>query len=162
VLTDDELRLVWQAIEPLDLLTAAQLKLRLLTAQREGEVRTMRWEDLDMASGWWTIPAKMVKNGLSHRVPLSRPVLDLLSALQAVTGERPWVFPSGRRQGQPIVDVRKSAKRVCTLSGVKFVPHDLRRTAASHMAGMGIPRLEIGKILNHAEPSVTKVYDRHG
>jgi integrase len=42
-----------------------------------------------------------------------------------------------------------------------FVPHDLRRTAASHMASMGISRLVVGKILNHAEPGVTKVYDRH-
>jgi len=39
--------------------------------------------------------------------------------------------------------------------------HDLRRTAASHMAGTGVPRLVIGRILNHAEPGVTKVYDRH-
>jgi integrase len=161
VLNDDEIRLVWNATEQLDPPTAAQLRLRLLTAQRGGEVRTMRWEDIDMESGWWTIPARIAKNGLSHRVPLSRPVLDLLSHLQAIIGESPWVFPSGRRQGRPIVDVRKSAKRVCNLSGVVFVPHDLRRTAASHMAGMGISRLVVGKILNHAEPGVTKVYDRH-
>jgi hypothetical protein len=37
----------------------------------------------------------------------------------------------------------------------------LRRTAASLMTGMGIPRLVVGKILNHVEPGVTKVYDRH-
>ncbi len=42
-----------------------------------------------------------------------------------------------------------------------WAPHDLRRSVASHMTGMGIPRLVVGKILNHAEPGVTKVYDRH-
>jgi len=47
------------------------------------------------------------------------------------------------------------------VSGVAFVPHDLRRTAASHMTSMGIPRLVVGKILNHVEPGVTKIYDRH-
>jgi hypothetical protein len=36
-----------------------------------------------------------------------------------------------------------------------------RRTAASHMTSMGIPCLVVGKILNHVEPGVTKVYDRH-
>ena len=41
-------------------------------------------------------------------------------------------------------------------------PHDLRRTGASHVASMGIPRLHIAKILNHVESGVTAVYDRHG
>ena len=43
-----------------------------------------------------------------------------------------------------------------------FTPHDLRRTAASHMTAIGIPRLIVSKILNHAENSVTAIYDRHG
>ncbi len=46
-------------------------------------------------------------------------------------------------------------------STVSFEPHDLRRTAASMMAGAGVNRTVIGKILNHAEPGVTAVYDRH-
>jgi integrase len=161
VLTDDEIRLVWYATEQLDPLTAAQLKLHLLTAQRGGEVRTMRWENIDMASGWWTIPSYIAKNGLGHRVPLSPPAQEILGMLQTTAGAEPWVFPSHRRPGQPVLDVRKAIHKVCMLSEVTFTPHDLRRTAASHMAGMGIPRLVIGKILNHAEPGVTKVYDRH-
>ena len=42
-----------------------------------------------------------------------------------------------------------------------FRGHDLRRTAASGMASAGVPRLVIGKVLNHAERDVTAVYDRH-
>ena len=42
-----------------------------------------------------------------------------------------------------------------------FTPHDLRRSAASHMAGAGVPRLVISKILNHVEKGITAVYDRH-
>ncbi len=46
--------------------------------------------------------------------------------------------------------------------GIKnATPHDLRRTAASGMASLGINRLVIGKILNHVETSITAVYDRH-
>ncbi len=41
-------------------------------------------------------------------------------------------------------------------------PHDLRRTAASGMASLGIARLVIAKVLNHVENGVTAVYDRHG
>ena len=44
---------------------------------------------------------------------------------------------------------------------VEFRQHDLRRTAASHMTGMGISRLVVGKILNHVETGVTAIYDRH-
>jgi integrase len=161
VLYDDEIRLVWNATEQLDPLIAAQLKLRILTAQRGGEVRTMRWEDVDVASGWWTIPGQIAKNGLAHRVPISLPAQDILRPLQTITGEEPWVFPSRRRPGQPVLEVRKAIHRVCMLSGVTFTPHDLRRTAASHMTSLGIARLVVGKILNHAEPGVTKVYDRH-
>jgi integrase len=46
-------------------------------------------------------------------------------------------------------------------SKVNFTPHDLRRTAASHMTGMGISRLVVSKLLNHVERGVTAVYDRH-
>jgi integrase len=41
-------------------------------------------------------------------------------------------------------------------------PHDLRRTAASLITGLGINRLIVSKILNHVERGVTAVYDRHG
>jgi integrase len=39
-------------------------------------------------------------------------------------------------------------------------PHDLRRTAASHMTEMGIPRLVVSKVLGHSDGSITAVYDR--
>ncbi len=42
-----------------------------------------------------------------------------------------------------------------------FNGHDLRRTAASMMTSMGIPRLVVQKILNHVETGVTAAYDRH-
>lgn len=42
-----------------------------------------------------------------------------------------------------------------------FTPHNLRRTAASQITSIGIPRLTVRKILNHAEVGVTAVYDRH-
>jgi integrase len=47
------------------------------------------------------------------------------------------------------------------LEAQPFTPHDLRRTAASYMTSLGIPRLVVSKILNHAEYGVTAVYDRH-
>ena len=161
VLTDDEIRLVWDASKHLSPIPSAQISMRLLTAQRGGELQTMRWEDLELDTGWWTIPAHITKNGLSHRVPLSAPVLEILHLLQADTADEQWVFPSPKRQGQPLASMYKPVRAIKELTGISFVLHDLRRTAASNMTSMGISRLVVGKILNHAESGVTRVYDRH-
>lgn len=137
------------------------MKVTVLTAQRSGEVRTMRWDDVDLGAAWWTIPGTQAKNGLAHRVPLSAPVLALLRQLRREDGSTPWVFPSPKLQQRPITKVSVTARLVAEKAGVRYVTHDLRRTAASHMTSMGISRLVVAKILNHAEPGVTKVYDRH-
>ena len=42
-----------------------------------------------------------------------------------------------------------------------FTPHDLRRTAATHMTSIGVQRLVVSKVLNHVDGGVTAVYDRH-
>ena len=63
--------------------------------------------------------------------------------------------------GRAGVAVHKAHNRIRRRCGVDFVPHDLRRTAASHMTGMGISRLVVSKILNHIEAGITAVYDRH-
>ena len=164
VLTAEEIRSVWAwlerpATEEKDAthwaLAQAALKLRLITAQRGGEVIAMRWPDVDLGAGWWTIPAENSKNKLPHRVPLTASALRILKRLKASAGEEAvYVFsgirgPRHRRgvlDDLPIADVR---------------PHDFRRSAASMMAGGGVPRLTIAKILNHVETSVTAIYDRH-
>ena len=95
----------------------------------------------------------------AHRVPLSPPVVEILEGL-ARTDDH-WVFPSPTVKGQRIRYSAKAMAKVREGSGVDFVAHDLRRTAASMMASAGVNRVVIGKILNHAEPGVTAVYDRH-
>ena len=57
---------------------------------------------------------------------------------------------------------RQQSEAAATFTVEDFRGHDLRRTAASAMTGGGVPRLTVGKVLNHAETGVTAVYDRHG
>jgi integrase len=71
------------------------------------------------------------------------------------------VFPSKRHFTEPMAWIQKAAKRIRDASEVQFRPHDLRRTAASHMTRTGTPRLVVAKILNHKDSGVTAVYDRH-
>src|SRR5262249_28868371 len=68
-------------------------------------------------------------------------------------------------KGQPITinaANRAIARNLSSIGTAKFTPHDLRRTAASGMAQLGISRLVIAKVLNHTETSVTAIYDRYG
>jgi integrase len=157
------------------------LKLQLATAQRKGEVIAAEWSEFDLDERVWTIPAGRAKNGMPHRVPLSPLALAVLREIKGDTGPRPgpaaegsarWLFPSpkpivgpnGEPIARPVTDlaVNHSMHRSREALGIcDATPHDLRRTAASHMTSIGISRLVVSKILNHAEPGVTAVYDRH-
>lgn len=165
VLSNEEIRALWDAFNSLRPNMGSMFKLRLLTAQRGGEIQTMKWSDIDFNSQWWTIPAEYCKNGLSHRVPLSSMALEILHGLREITGQKEWVFPSASKRKHKhghITNVQKAAVRVKAYSGVEnFTLHDLRRTAASYMTSMGISRLVVSKILNHVEQGITRVYDRH-
>ena len=73
------------------------------------------------------------------------------------------MFPSART-GRCITPEAINHALLKSLPGMDIedmVPHDLRRTAASYMTSLGISRLVVAKILNHAETGVTAVYDRH-
>jgi integrase len=163
VLNADELRAVWKALDVESVANAAVFKLLLLTAQRVGEVRTIRWADLDLNGAWWTIPAERAKNRLAHRVPLSAPAVAILRQLRELNGATPFVFPTTRGSESGCLErVYKTVDRIRKASGVTdFTPHDLRRTAASWMTSVGISRLTVSKLLNHIERGVTAVYDRH-
>lgn len=159
VLTDDEIRAVWKAMEAQTQLMGAMFKMRLITAQRGGEISHMRWPDID--GDWWTIPGEYSKNGRAHRVPLSLPAVAILEEIRPLTGKQEWVFLSPSCKG-PIWAIWKSTADIRDKSGVEFRPHDLRRTASSFMTGrLGVPRFEVKKILNHVDLDITAVYDRH-
>jgi integrase len=179
VLSEVELQAVWKATDHEDHLMAALYKLRMLTAQRGAEVAGLRWNELEIkdspGESWWTIPKERSKNKMPHRVPLSEAAVRLLQTLSEKQGKlknvtkrtSPFVFYAPRGKGH-IVELQKAAQRIretarvaLELEEFDFTPHDLRRSAASYITSMGIPRLVVGRILNHAEPGVTAVYDRH-
>lgn len=166
VLTEQEIQFFWHGLPETSMAPLPQLalKFQLATAQRKGEVVIAEWAEIDLQTGWWIIPASKAKNGLPHRVPLSALALNLLEQLHALTGHSRWLFPSpnsDQSYGVTAIDhtLRKNFKHLPEMP--TFTPHDLRRTAASHMTSLGLSRLVVSKILNHAESSVTAIYDRH-
>ena len=156
VLSDDEVRAFWTACEGLTPQMAAYYRLRLLTAQRGAEVGGMRWQDVDLSAGWWTISAAVAKNKRAHRVPLAPSVVQMVEALAPDVEKRDGFVLAGARGRR-----QQSEAATVFASIANFHGHDLRRTAASRMTGGGVPRLTVSRILNHVETGVTAVYDRH-
>ncbi len=159
VLTADELRAFWAVTEPgadekMTPSMSAFWRLRLITAQRAGEVVAMRWDDLDLEDDWWTIPAAVSKNRRSHRVPLSCTAIEIIASLPRFADHVLAGTLGNRQRSQAAASIHAKIDN--------FRGHDLRRTAASCMTSDGVSRLVVAaKVLNQADRGVTAVYDRH-
>lgn len=173
-LTADEIRAIWPAASELGYPFGPFFQLALLTGQRRDEVARMRWVDLDPDERTWTLAAEATKAGRSHVVPLAPWAVEILNGLPRKahsTGRpmapSPYVFTtsgdvpiSGFSKAKPRLDQAIAKAR----EGVALTPwtvHDMRRTAATEMGRLGVARFIIGKVLNHADRSVTGIYDRH-
>ena len=171
VLTDEEIRTLWHALDRLEAdrrtlafgaATAAAFRLVLLTAQRPGEVLSMRWQDIKDGD-WWEVPAEVAKNGKANRVYLSPQAREILRGLRAQNSRSEWVLDSGRKPGHHLTTVKTAHNAILRRHKMRhWTPHDLRRSAASLMRALGVPRLVVQAILNHKDRSVTAVYDHYG
>jgi len=134
------------------------LRLILVTAQRPGECLNIRWDEID--GDWWTIPGKKTKNKKDHRVWLS-PLAKMILCERG----KGYVFasPKSAKHKPPYpTALPKVTERLCSSSEMQhFTPHDLRRTAATHIAELGFSDFVVGRILNHTEKSVTSIYNRY-
>ena len=90
VLSDDELRWLWQACDEIGWPFGPFAKLLLLTAQRRDEVARMEWAEVDLVDARLDNPGPADKNGRVHEVQLSQQAIDVLRSLPRV-GER-FVF----------------------------------------------------------------------
>jgi integrase len=165
ILSPGEISCFWQGLEtaPMSEYLRIALKLMLSTGQRKGEVLSARWEEFDLETLWWTMPGDKVKNGQSHRVPLNEIAVQLLEELHALGLPGPWLFPSLIRDNvKPVTATSLDhALRRCDFGIPHFTPHDLRRTVATCLGGLGFNRLVQDKILNHVDRTVGGIYDRH-
>ena len=165
ILSEDEIATFWRKLDTSDMSNKLRIALRfqLATAQRRGEAASARWSDVDRKSGWWTIPQERSKNSLSHPVPISKIAADLLDELSEISSNSDFLFPSPTTNSHITESsLSRALHRNRKHFGLaRFTPHDLRRTAASAMASIGVSRVVIGKILNHSDRSVTAIYDRH-
>ncbi len=140
------------------------VRLLLLTGARSGEVRAMRWADVDLTKGTWSKPASTTKQKADHVVPLSAPVRQLLSSLRAQQTAKgsslgPWVFPSNNNATGHTVALSRAWATICKRAGIRDLRiHDLRHSFASQLASGGASLPLIGALLGHSNPTTTHRY----
>lgn len=184
-LKDDELRTLLGALPHarLNRRTATAIKLILSTAVRVGEAMSAKWEHVDLEARTWYLPD--TKNQRDHTIHLSdfarAQFVDLKSLREAGSDGKllPWVFPNRAGDGPVCVKSfgkqladrqrppsrrmsgRTKATRSLELPGGHWTAHDLRRTAATIMASLGISGDVIDECLNHfIEARVRRTYIR--
>jgi integrase len=164
VLSETELARFWAALPaalPKSIDAQRVLQLCLITAQRVGEVAGLEQSELDLKVRTWTIPAVRAKNGHAHTVPLSSLAIAIIEDAIGDAGDRARLFDV------PAVAVARWVGRAQKPFGISpgWTPHDLRRSAITHMAALGTPPVVLGHVANHR--SVTKagitlaVYSRY-
>jgi integrase len=85
---------------------ARALAFTILTAARSGEVRGMKWSELDLENAAWTVLASRIKAGKEHRVPLQPAAIALLGD---PAGPDALVFQSPVKAGKPLSDATLAA-----------------------------------------------------
>jgi integrase len=134
VLSDDEIRILWSNLNELRDDYQRIIKLCLITAQRLGEVCGISRNEIDVAREVWNIPGSRTKNGHPHSVPLTRLAIDLLPQDR---------FNATQLQVSGIVGDHQLG------IAQHWTCHDLRRTALTKMASLGIAPIVLGHIANH-------------
>ena len=169
VVSDQEIKLAWQAFEQLGPPFGAIGKLLLLTGARRDEIAEGAWSEIDLESRTWTIPAARTKNGEPHEIPLSDAAVEILKSLPRVEGKARFVFTTnGRTPVSGFSKARQAIDAAVAHSAGATVPrwtlHDLRRTAATNLQKLGT-RFEVTEaVLNHRSGSrggVSGIYQRH-
>lgn len=178
VLTDDELRAFLKACEVMGEPFGQACRLLLLTGQRRDEVAALPWAELDLPGAVWHLPAARTKNKRASDVPLAEQAVAILDGLMR---RSPLVFPAafsrdGHSEPRPVSGFGRAKKRLDELMLAElrkadpeatlpaWTLHDLRRTAASGMARLGVGVHVVERLLNHVSGTfagVVGVYQRH-
>jgi len=165
VLTDDEMKMLWQAwSQPQDFQglqlspeMGLALRLALVALVRGQEIVGARKDEIDKRARTWLIPASRMKGKRPHLVPLSGLAMEIIDQALALSGGSEFLFPSPRGAGEDVPMDRgafsRAMSRVCSVLSIEnATPHDFRRTGATNITSerIGMPRFIVSQILAHA------------
>ena len=158
-LSEAQLREVLPKLHKIGVSNALAMKIALATAVRKGEIRLATWDHIDFKAETWAIPAANSKNGKAFVIPLAPVVAGWFQELKARAGGSPWILPGVDRK-RPISDSTLNAALSLLAYKPHFTVHDLRRTARTHLGGLGVDVIVAERCLNHSLGGLVEIYDR--
>ena len=164
-LSQEELTKFLSALNRADIHEASRFsfKIILATCVRVGELVNARWENIDLQQRVWHIPAQDTKTGEAIDIPLVPQVVEWFERLKGLAGDSPYVLPTRRSKVRPNLDTQslRVALRKVDAGIEHFVTHDLRRTARTHLAVLGVSREVAERCLNHRLEGVERIYNQY-
>lgn len=140
----------------------AATRLLAYTFVRTGEVRGAQWSEFDLDAGLWTIPAERMKAREPHTVPLSSQAIEVIRALQPLTGHLPTLFPSRNRDGGIISE--NTVLKVIERIGYKgrMTGHGFRSIASTYLNNLGTIRPDMieAQLAHGDKDQVRAAYNR--
>ena len=144
------------------------MKLLLVTCVRKMELCAARWSEFDLTNGIWYLPGERTKTGDGIDIPLPKQAIEWLEELRLLSCNSKWVLPARKQQHRMIPHIQEStlpvalAKVKHEMPGVpNFTVHDMRRTARTHLAELGVDPIVAERCLNHRIKGVEGIYNRH-
>ena len=145
--------------------TILGFQLMLLTFVRRTELCAARWEEFNLSTAEWRIPAHRMKMRDQHIVPLSRQSLTILDQLKIINGHREFVFPNSRNPHTYMApNALNDALRRMGFGGddtIGFSTHGFRSTACTMLNEAGFRSDIIDLQLSHKERNhIRAAYNR--
>ena len=169
VMSADQLKSFWPALDGLHDNATAMIKLLLFLGCRLGELSGAKKDELqlDISAPIWTIPSGRTKNGLTHILPLPPESVRLFRDMNKTAANNPFVFPARRLEPQALDgnQVSRQCKGAMRSVGVgEMRLHDLRHQAATGMAECGVS-LDIRQLVQNQitgrRQSIGALYDQY-
>jgi integrase len=161
VLTDGELRQVWEAAQAFPFPFGSIVSLLILMGQRLGETSGLKWSCIDEREMTITLPAEITKNSTQHTFPYGQMVQSIFDKTPRISE---FLFPSrdGTAAYVGYINAKGRFDKICPLP--HWTLHDLRRTFSTIHARIGTAPHVTEALLNHktgTRSPIQRIYDRH-
>lgn len=135
--------------------TVIAIQLLLLTFVRTIELRAAAWQEFDLESALWTIPAERMKRRLPHVVPLSSQAVKLLRELEQLTGSTHWLFPNRRDEARCMsaTTINRALENMgfAGANSIGFTAHGARGTASTYLHEEDFEEKHVERQLAHVQ-----------